>query len=181
MIILVITDLQYYSLIASSTSWPKGPARKASFTVTRVPAKWWFWKLSSKVPNWTHRNISNLKITVKTEEFWLKTDVKTGHPRTSMGTIIGQATRITEAVYKKMKIEGAILFEIWKIKTIFCRILLWKLSRMKENGLTKKMDPNTNIFYWVVNAVQTFKVLFMWRHNVAPNSTCKTNKSSTLF
>jgi hypothetical protein len=29
-----------------------------------------------------------------------------------MGTIIGQATRITEAVYKKMKIEGAILFEI---------------------------------------------------------------------
>jgi hypothetical protein len=33
-----------------------------------------------------------------------------------MGTIIGQGTRITEAVYKisddKMKIEGAILFEI---------------------------------------------------------------------
>jgi hypothetical protein len=27
--------------IASSTSWPERPARKASFTVTRVPAKWW--------------------------------------------------------------------------------------------------------------------------------------------
>jgi hypothetical protein len=28
-----------YPLLASSTSWPEGPARKASFTVTRVPAK----------------------------------------------------------------------------------------------------------------------------------------------
>jgi hypothetical protein len=63
-----------------------------------------------------------------------------------------------------MKIEGAILFEknLINKKPIFCRILLWKLSRMKENGLTKKMNPNTNIFYSVVNAVQTFKVFFTW-------------------
>jgi hypothetical protein len=58
---------------------------------------------------------------------------------------------------------------------------LWKLSIMKENGLTKKMNPNTNIFNSVVNVVQTFKVWFTWRHNVAPNSTCKTIKPCTLF
>jgi hypothetical protein len=43
------------------------------------------------------------------------------------------------------------------------------------------MSPNTNIVNSVVNAEQTIKVLFTWRHNVAPNSTCKTIKSSTLF
>jgi hypothetical protein len=35
-----------------------------------------------------------------------------------------------------------------------------KLSRMIENGLTKKINPNTNIFNAVSNAVQTFKELF---------------------
>jgi hypothetical protein len=43
---------------------------------------------------------------------------------------------------------------------------------MIENGLTKKINLNTNIFYAVINAVKTFKELFMWRHNVAPNSAC---------
>jgi hypothetical protein len=49
----------------------------------------------------------------------------------------------------------AILFD--KYKTIFCWILIWKLSRMIENGLTKKINPNTNILNSVINAVQTFK------------------------
>jgi hypothetical protein len=45
---------------------------------------------------------------------------------------------------------------------------------MIENGLTKKINPNTNIFNSVINAVQTFKELFTWRHNVALNVACKT-------
>ena len=34
-----------------------------------------------------------------------------------------------------------------------------KLSRMIENYLTKKINPNTNILNSVINAVQTFKEL----------------------
>jgi hypothetical protein len=47
---------------------------------------------------------------------------------------------------------------------------------MIENGLTKKINPNTNIFNSVINAVQTFKELFTWRHNEAPNIACKTRR-----
>jgi hypothetical protein len=40
-------------------------------------------------------------------------------------------------------------------KTFFC----WILSRMVENGLTKKINPNTNIWNSVITAIQTFKEL----------------------
>jgi hypothetical protein len=88
--------------------------------------------------------------------------------------ILQQCTRRSYYLPVYFQFEGAILFEKSdKKKQFFCRILLWKLSRIKENGITKKMNSSTTIFYSVVNAVQTFKVLFMWRHNVAPNSTRK--------
>jgi hypothetical protein len=57
-----------------------------------------------------------------------------------------------------------------KYKTTICWII--------ENGLTMKINPNTNIFNSVINAVQTFKDLFAWRHNVAPNIACKTSKNN---
>jgi hypothetical protein len=59
--------------------------------------------------------------------------------------------------------------------------LFWKLSSMIENGLTKKINPNTNIFNSVINAVQSFKELFTWRHNVAPNSACLRINYCALF
>jgi hypothetical protein len=47
-----------------------------------------------------------------------------------------------------------------KYKTIFCWILFWKLLSMIENGLTKQINPNTNI----VMLYRLLKELFMWRH-----------------
>jgi hypothetical protein len=38
------------------------------------------------------------------------------------------------------------------------------------------MNPNTNIYNSVVNAVRLLKCFFTWRHNVAQNSTCKNNQ-----
>jgi hypothetical protein len=73
---------------------------------------------------------------------------------------------------------------VWKsekYKTIFCWILLWKLSKMIENCLTKKINPNTNIFNSVINAVQTFKELFTWRHIKASNFACKIRRNNILL
>jgi hypothetical protein len=64
---------------------------------------------------------------------------------------------------------------------LFCWILFWKLSRIIEDGLTKKINPNTNIFNLVITAVQKLKELFTSRHNVAPTARSKTGKKNILL
>jgi hypothetical protein len=65
-----------------------------------------------------------------------------------------------------MKVDGVKTHIYFKgLLSSFCLI---------ENGLTKKINPNTNIFNSAINTVQTFIDLFTLRHNVALNIACKT-------
>jgi hypothetical protein len=96
-------------------------------------------------------------ISVKYISYFLKMNMKVGGVKTD--------------IYFKGLLE-----KFDKCKTTFCWILFWKLSRMIENGLTKKINLNTNIFNSVINAIQTFKELVTWRHNVALIIACKTRQ-----
>jgi hypothetical protein len=79
------------------------------------------------------------------------------------------------SVFANRHIYGAILFE--KCYEYIKQLVVEFCSWMIENGITKKINTNTTIFNSVINVVQTCKVLFTWRHNVAPTNACK-NRSN---